>query len=329
MVTWKCNAKCIMCDAWKKKDMDELNIDEIDDIFRQLGKMDAVRIGGGEPFMRTDIAEIINIVQKRTNPGIIHITTNGLLDKQVVDVIEKAEKTDNLHIKISIDDIGEENNKIRGVNNAFERSMITLKKLAPLREKYGFFLGVNQTIISSDNAKRYKELKKICGEYGVKLYVVLAYNDSALYKTEEHIDMLPKKEGYFNAFGEFTKTELENLLELLEKDAKSMDNIVEKIVKKYYLKGLNNRILKGSSRPNPPCTALRSHLRILPDGSIPICLFNSTIIGSLRKNSFKDIWFGKDIEKYRKIVNKCSGCWAECEIVPNAVYCGDIVKGII
>jgi hypothetical protein len=28
----------------------------------------------------------------------------------------------------------------------------------------------------------------------------------------------------------------------------------------------------------------------------------------------------------REWVDACSGCWAECEVMPNAIYSGDIIK---
>jgi molybdenum cofactor biosynthesis enzyme MoaA len=49
-----------MCDSWKMKGANDLRIEEIESIFRQLPKMDAVRLTGGEPFVRTDLAEIVD-----------------------------------------------------------------------------------------------------------------------------------------------------------------------------------------------------------------------------------------------------------------------------
>jgi hypothetical protein len=66
-------------------------------------------------------------------------------------------------------------------------------------------------------------------------------------------------------------------------------------------------------------------MRLLPDGSLPTCQFNSTIVGNLRRQAFNQIWFSKAIARQRTWVNQCRGCWAECEILPNALYTADLV----
>jgi MoaA/NifB/PqqE/SkfB family radical SAM enzyme len=68
-------------------------------------------------------------------------------------------------------------------------------------------------------------------------------------------------------------------------------------------------------------------MRLYPNGDIPVCQFNSKRVGNLRKQSFQEIWFGenKEIEKQREWVRKCPGCWAECEILPSAIYTGDLL----
>jgi MoaA/NifB/PqqE/SkfB family radical SAM enzyme len=96
------------------------------------------------------------------------------------------------------------------------------------------------------------------------------------------------------------------------------------MAKRYYLEGIRNRILEGKADPNPACVALGSHMRLLPDGTVPVCQFNSRIIGDLKKEGFKDVWRGEEAERQRRWVRNCPGCWAECEVLPNGLYSGDI-----
>ena len=87
---------------------------------------------------------------------------------------------------------------------------------------------------------------------------------------------------------------------------------------------------KRKKKPKPPCLALKSHLRILPNGDVPVCLYNSTIVGNLNEKSLKEVWFGinDDMEASRRWVKNCKGCWAGCETIVSAIYSGDIVKGL-
>jgi MoaA/NifB/PqqE/SkfB family radical SAM enzyme len=304
----------------------ELTIDEIDGIFKQLKKLDAVRITGGEPFAREDISEIINVIQNRNKPNIIHITTNGLLGDKILDLFTKVNMSSNIHIKISINAFGKEHDRVMGLDGAFDMALNTLKRLVGFRSKYKFFVGVNQTITSRAGMDDYGKLKKICDEYKVDLFPVLAYAKTALYAQGETLDCLPKKPGEFNIFVDFTKDELKIALARLINDASKISDFKERIVKQYYLKGAYNRLILGKVYPAPACTELNDHLRILPNGDVPMCLYNSNIAGNLTKQPFKELWFGDAINKHRVKVRSCPICWASCEIIPNAVYTGDLAR---
>lgn len=71
-----------MCDIWKKEASDELNILDIDKIFKKISEVRVIRITGGEPFLREDLVEIVNLIAKNTKAKIVQITTNGLLKKK-------------------------------------------------------------------------------------------------------------------------------------------------------------------------------------------------------------------------------------------------------
>lgn len=330
IVTWRCNQRCIMCDIWKKKKTYEMTLEEIDTIFSQLKPLDAIRLTGGEPFLRDDIAEIVNLLNKRVKPGIIHITTNGTLMERTISFLKTVRDLRNVHIKISIDAVGEEHNRIRGDKESYSKAISLLAELSSLRKKYGFYLGVNQTIVSQKCIEDYNNLQTICSKYNVTVYPVLAYSKPPLYDFNTHSVCNTGGEPTSD-FGIFGYEQLMKMFDMFFKDISKIDNFTEKIVKKYYLKGLYNRKVFGKNYPNPGCVALRSHLRILPNGDVPICLYDSTIVGNLLKQEeFKRFWFAdKKVKQYRKTIKRCSGCWAECEIVPNGVYTFDIIKGIL
>ncbi|HSQ41174.1 MAG TPA: SPASM domain-containing protein, partial [Fibrobacteraceae bacterium] len=76
--------------------------------------------------------------------------------------------------------------------------------------------------------------------------------------------------------------------------------------------------------PNPPCAALAGHMRLYPDGSVPVCQFNSQTVGNLVQHDFKTCWESESVLAWRSWVKRCVGCWAECEILPNAFLSGDL-----
>ncbi len=48
-----------------------------DGVRQDRGRLDVVRLSGGEPFLRVDFPEVAESVLAASRPGIIHITTNG------------------------------------------------------------------------------------------------------------------------------------------------------------------------------------------------------------------------------------------------------------
>jgi MoaA/NifB/PqqE/SkfB family radical SAM enzyme len=59
---------------------------------------------------------------------------------------------------------------------------------------------------------------------------------------------------------------------------------------------------------------------------VPTCQFNSNIVGNLRKAPFDEIWKSANAIAQREWVGKCPGCWAECEVLPSAIYSLDLIK---
>jgi MoaA/NifB/PqqE/SkfB family radical SAM enzyme len=324
-VTFTCNARCIMCDSWKMESPEDLSLEELDRIFSQLPTLDAVRLTGGEPFVRRDMIEIAGLVKKRLKPLVLHVTTNGFLTDRIVKFCEDRPRDLPLHLLVSVDGVESKHNEVRGRENAWKTATATLKALAPRRKELGLRLGVNQTIVDAEGVEHYTRLREFLKPMGVHNNVVMAYDVSATYSVERDRDLAPKEMGQFTTFGEFTSQHIQTLVEEIERDLADFP-FLERIAKRYYLKGITNRLLGNHAAPNPKCVALNAHLRMFPNGDVPTCQFNSKVVGNLRHQTFKEVWSSAKIAEQRQWVNRCPGCWAECEVLPSAIYTGDLVK---
>jgi MoaA/NifB/PqqE/SkfB family radical SAM enzyme len=155
--------------------------------------------------------------------------------------------------------------------------------------------------------------------------MVMAYDVSATYSLERNKEFAPSQIGQFTTFGEFTEEHLNELFAEVEKDIEHLP-LAERTAKRYYLRGIRNRLLNEGGNPNPKCVALSAHMRLFPNGDVPTCQFSSKVVGNLREQKFEDVWFGEKIKGQRDWVNNCPGCWAECEVIPNALYTGDLIR---
>lgn len=324
-VTFGCNARCIMCDSWKMPNKNDLSLEEIERIFGQLPRMDAVRLTGGEPFARKDMVEIAQLVDAKLKPLSLHVTTNGFLTERIVDFCERRPKRTPLDLLISIDGVGEKHNTIRGHSKAYDLCLEAIQALAPRRKELRLKIAVNQTIVDAEGAEHYPKLREVLRPYGIHNQIVMAYDVSATYNLKDDVDVAPREAGQFSTFGEFTPDQIRELLDEVERDINQY-SWGQRLAKRYYLRGIRNRLLHQQGTPNPKCVALTSHLRIFPNGDVPTCQFNSHTVGNLREQSFQEIWTSLQAETQRTWVRRCAGCWAECEVLPSAIYTGDLFQ---
>jgi MoaA/NifB/PqqE/SkfB family radical SAM enzyme len=323
-VTFGCNAKCVMCDSWQKPTEGDLSLEQIARVYEKLPRMLAVRLTGGEPWVRQDFSEILRLAEQKLQPRYLHVTTNGFLTDRILKTCSDSRRETPLDVLVSLDGVGEKHNTIRGNRNAYRTCMETISELAKNRTKWNLRVAVNQTVIDAEGVDHYKQLRDELDKLDVRVHLIIAYSGSATYSTQAQINMAPREVGSFDTFGDFTDEKLRELFEAFAADLPNFD-FKERIAKQYYLEGIRNRLLHDIGSPNPPCVALSSHLRLFPNGDVPICQMNTETVGNLNKDSFEAVWFGTEALEKREWVRGCPGCWAECEVVPSAVFSADLL----
>jgi len=316
-----------MCDSWKKDGEGDLTLAEIDGIFRQLPRLHAVRLTGGEPFVRKDLADIAALVERHLQPALLHITTNGFLTDRIVKFCEARPRTTPLQVLVSLDGVGRKHDEVRGRDDAWQNAIATVEALAPRRAELGLRLAVNQTILDAEGIAHYAKLRDVLRPLGVRNQVVIGYDASATYSLTREIDVAPRAAGQFGTFTELPPGELAALFDEIEHDLVDQP-LPERIAKRYYLDGIRGRLMRGEGKPNPPCVALGAHMRLFPNGDVPTCQFNTKRVGNLRRQSFAELWSAAPAAEQRAWVRRCAGCWAECEVLPSALYSGDLLRGL-
>jgi MoaA/NifB/PqqE/SkfB family radical SAM enzyme len=314
-----------MCDSWRKPSKNELSLAEIEEVFEQLPRMDAVRLTGGEPFLRRDLPEITHLAQDKLRPLFLHITTNGFLSERIVRFCEERRKDIPLHLLVSVDGVGDKHDQVRGTKDAWNRVVATLESLSPRQKELRLRLAVNQTIIDAEGVEHYRLLREFLRPLGIRHNMVMAYDVSATYSMDAEVNAAPRAVGQFTTVGELASEQLEGLLREAEEDLADQPRTA-RLGRRYYLRGLRNRLLEGRGHPNPKCVALSSHMRLMPDGPVPTCQFNTFSVGKLPDQRFDEVWFGDRVNRQRAWVRRCPGCWAECEIIPNSIYTGDLIR---
>ena len=190
IVTFACNARCVMCDSWKKPRGRELDAAAAQRALAGVGRVDAVRITGGEPFVRRDLDELLAVVGDRLDPLVIHVTTNGLLTDRIVEVLERRDRRRRLELMVSLDGVGAAHDRIRGRQGAYDRTLETLGALAPRARELNLRLSINQCLFDDDAPSTYRALRRALeGLPGVRHHAVFGYDDSATYGSSRAMEL--------------------------------------------------------------------------------------------------------------------------------------------
>jgi MoaA/NifB/PqqE/SkfB family radical SAM enzyme len=227
---------------------------------------------------------------------------------------------------VSLDGLADEHDRNRGAEVTFALAMETIGRL----RARSVAVSVNHTVISHRSLEDAAPLRDKMKALGVDVHTVLAYSDSAMYS----IKLRGKRASALLGSRRYPlhpALEGADLVGFVDGELAAADQLGDRgtrLAKRYYLRGLRARLQEGEPPPGPRCVALRSHVRLLPDGSVPVCQFNTESIGNLREQSFEELWHSAVARDARRWVDDCTGCWAECEVLPSAIYTADLLRAL-
>jgi MoaA/NifB/PqqE/SkfB family radical SAM enzyme len=166
-VTNACNFRCDHCFVdfeTKKRDLKLADYKQLGADSESLMWLD---IGGGEPFLRKDLADIICAFDSK----IVHIPTNGSLIPQMLKTLKSLkERTDReIIIGLSLDGLQETHDKIRKVPGSFEQ---VWEAYDALRELGGINIKII-TVINRNNFNEILPLMEIVHAKGVDFHSVI------------------------------------------------------------------------------------------------------------------------------------------------------------
>ena len=162
-LTRRCNARCPYCFYLENNDQnqhqgvgerEELSLEEIQRISQSMGKLLWLAFSGGEIYLRKDLVDISRQFYAHNKPVIMLYPTNGLMPELIQQQTEQILKhcpNSVIAVKLSIDELGEQHDRLRNTPHSFAKTLQTYALLSPLLAQFpNFELGVN-TVFSSAN----------------------------------------------------------------------------------------------------------------------------------------------------------------------------------
>ncbi len=142
--SYRCNSRCQMCYIWQNP-TDPREEVTLETLAKLPNGFDNLNVSGGEPTLRKDLHEIIDIVYPKAR--ITEISSNGLQPDRLLPIIKKYP---NVKVRFSVEGNEATNNAIRGEKNGFATKLAGLRKL---REAGGTDLGFAM-VIQDENAEQ-------------------------------------------------------------------------------------------------------------------------------------------------------------------------------
>lgn len=297
ITTYRCNAKCGMCNTWMhpSKVSEEFSPEILEKI---PGNIQRLNITGGEPMLRKDIREIVKILDKKTER--LEVSTNGYFYEKIEAI---AEEFHDITVRVSVEGLPALNDKLRGIENGFDRALRLVLHLKRMGIKdVGFAM-----TISGENCRDLIDVFDLVSALEVEFANAVAHNSFYFHKEDNVFENPEEIEGMMIRFMEAL---------LVSKRRK-----IKKRVKDWFRAYLNLgllRFVQGKER-TMPCGAGTDTFFLDPWGRILACNGSDSplIMGDLVTQSFEEIWESEQAENIRKQVQDCKkNCWMTGTAVP-------------
>lgn len=325
-VTNICQSRCKTCNIYAvykkefqagcfpegcKKPTDELTLEEYEKFFKTVGHVYFVNMSGGEPSLRKDFADIVELANRYMTPQVIHTPTNALLPEKIrdmtEDILQRLEKSGRkvpFTIKPSFDGVGPVHDYVRGVPGNFDKLMKTYELLIPLKERYpNLEIGAG-TVISNFNIDKVEETARFVHKMKLDSYInEVAEQRMEMFNTSDPIT--PEWDGYQKAIEIFKRESMRNW--------KNAGNHVGRYTQAFRLVyyDLVVEILRRKTQVLP-CYGGISSVHISPYGDVWPCaiLGYDKPFGNIRDHNydFKSVWYSERAAEVRKYIRELR-CW--------------------
>ncbi len=326
-VTTRCDERCIHCFYW-----DELNpkpnvdftLAEFERTLGSMGEIFNLFIGGGEPFLRADLAEIVLAAHRTNGVANVYVPTNGQHTERVMSTLARVLPRAaglRFHLNLSVDHVDEdEHDRIRGREGAYRRLLKTADAVKSLRRTYPNLILHTLTTVMRDNQSEilriHEELKRRFEPDGTSynycrgnpLDEAQTEVDPQIYR--ELADRVEQdrragrvREGAFGALNH------------------SLDEQVRSSVEKTVSEG----------RAQFSCVAGRLACVIYSNGDVTECETKNSPVGNLRDAGydFPSLWFSEKAKSIAADAADGCHCTHECGHYASTIYSAKLLAKVV
>ncbi|MBT0652295.1 radical SAM protein [Geomobilimonas luticola] len=300
-VTDRCNMQCGHCFV-TGRDGAELSLENYRKLGREAGKLLWLDVAGGEPFLRSDLPEIV----ASFDAEVVQIPTNGSMTEEVVAGVRRIREKSlaQVAVSVSIDDFPEEHDRLRCQAGSWERAWQTFEALRALKVP----VKIN-TVLTSNNLTRMPELMTHVRQRNPDFHSVIFHRGIS----RDPSIRVPEV------------AELKRLapraLQILGSYDYGRRGWTARILRNYHrlLWATSIRVLEEGMQV-VPCLAGAAQLVVYADGGVAPCELLPAI-GNVREESLADILMGESLRRQRATIaaNGCH-CTHNCALLDSILF---------
>ena len=269
-VTNHCNFRCQHCFI-NFSPREDLKLAHFEKIGRETGRFFWLDIGGGEPFLRKDLAEIVASFRA----GVVQIPSNGSLPDLMMDQLKRMKRLSDAEIAVSLslDGLEATHERVRGEKGNWKQVWSTFERL---REMDGIPIKIN-TVITNDNKNELLDLMRDVRNREPDFHSIILLRGDPMDPQMK----LPSLEE-LRQLGP-------DIFSILETYDYGLNTISAGILRNYH-KYLWNVSLEtiGQQRQVIPCLAGQAHMVMMGNGDVSSCEMLEPV-GNTQNQSWQEI----------------------------------------
>jgi MoaA/NifB/PqqE/SkfB family radical SAM enzyme len=244
-----------------------------------------ISVSGGEPFLRSDLAETLAMLLQHGLEYSVLLSTNGTLPQRVEELLQTIGDPSRLYIAVSLDGLENTHNKIRENKQAFQLAVETIKIICA----YSVDCHVN-TVVQAENLAELDQLAQIIKQIS---------------DNKAKITYIPVIEEITRVAG-VAPSDMEDMRRLI-KYAQAPKDI--------------KRIASGGRPLLEGCHGGERNIVISPGGRVFTCQTkvcwkydDCFCLGDLRTDSLSSVLNSTQADRARAAARICGGCSMPCDV---------------
>ncbi|MFQ5738775.1 MAG: radical SAM/SPASM domain-containing protein [Acidobacteriota bacterium] len=304
-----CNLTCEHCFYWRNLNRrDDLTLEELEGLSKDLGDIDTLNLSGGEPFLRPEFGQICRMFIQNNGVEQIYVPSSGYFtDKTVRQIGEvlQAEPLKLFAVEISLDGMPDYHNRFRGSAQSFQKAMETYDALVELQDADPRLRIHSISTATEENLEEIRDLST----YLLDRCSRMDHHNIALIRGDRKNPSLrgPRLDAYRQLSQEVRKL-------WSKRERKRFGGSVDPLLQ--WAKIATAR----QQRQVIPCRAGVLSAVVYSNGDVGVCE-NHPPLANLRKKSFREIWYSSEARRLRhSIRHRECYCTNEVFLWPSIVF---------